>query len=194
MERLQPRQESASTADFGKKILKLMLYGFLGCMTVVGLWFTILYTTPVTTQVEISSTGCILVEDSADTQTHTVQLQGNFQHYRLGNESDVFDGQILWDGRQIDVTARFAPGEKFAKLSLGAELPIQILMSRDQKQLLLEYALDESGDFTSLNRGQLHLLLLPAENTQQAEALLTELSAILAEKPEWEKDFHWKLP
>ncbi len=191
MERLQPRSEVRQTADFGKKIIKLMLYSFLAIMTLVGLWFAVLWTTPVTAQVDLSARGCILQEDGAEAKPVTVQIRGSYEHYRLSNEADSFTGELLLGDKTVPLTLSYPIGADYAKLELTGDIPAQLLWSRDQKSLLLEYALDENGEFTALNRGTLQLLVLPAEDEAAAQAELEKFVALFLENPDWEKGFHW---
>ncbi len=168
MERLEPKREPRSWKDFGK----LLFYGFVAAMTVLGIWFTVQYKVPQQTQVEKELTAVCL---SAQQETRQIRLSGQLSHYRLGNEEDLLKGSITVGDQTFALEARYAPGSDYGM----AQLPGggMLLIHRDQSALLMEYTGPD---------GALQLLLVGQE---------AEFARLLEENPQWEKELQgdWTL-
>ncbi len=169
MERLDQRREMPNTVQ---KLFKISLYCVLGFFTLLGLWFTVQYSVPGESPVDVKLERAQLVGEDGAAQPVEATLTGTYRRYRLGNENDEFFGTLNFDGRELEISVFFVPGAAYglADTALGP-----VLLSRDGKCLLLEFTMQE----------QLCLL-------QAGDDLQSMVSAI-ADRDDWAGKFRWDL-
>lgn len=174
MERLQPRQqtESSGMENAARVLLKLAFWSFVVVMGLLGLFFTVSWTTPQEMKVDESLQGAYYAQEFGTGEV--ARLQGTYQHYTLGNEPDSFQGEFTLGGNTYAVNLEFPLGQAYSFCHEEGKNGFSLLMSRDRKVLLFQDGEDK-------------LWIAPADT-----ATLADIQKLLEENPHWENLIDWE--
>ncbi len=168
MERLQPRNNMQNTTmTLAKKLLRIAFWCGFVVMSLVGLWFTVVWSMPQETAVEHSLQGAYYEQG----QQQEIRIQGTYAHYMLANQPDSFRGYLTVGDTQYYVELQIEMGQTFGCTRKEGNDGYALLLSRDQKTLFFQDAADR-------------ILIAPGDQTT-ADGFWK----LLNENPEWAEAF-----